>query len=257
MANADDLRRLAEEVKSAYEERVKCITDVKKQTAGLLRGFDKAHKEMAKELRAELAKVKPDLESAESERKKADQAEIAERGVYIEKLLDDFDSAHQEMADNLRSELARVKPDLESAESERKKADQSEISERKEAVRSMLDEFRKEHEETAAAWQKLLAAMQSARGPAVKAAVKVKSVKEVIEEPAEEAVEEAEQETKEDREELKENIIEVLEDNPDGKKMAEIAEILGIENWRSLIPVMRELLDADEIRKEDSTYYVS
>ena len=251
MANADDLSRLAEEVKNAYEERVKCITDIKKETVGLLRGFDKAHKEMAKELKAKLT-------SEEQERKTTTQAEIAERGVYIEKLLDDFDEVHNEMADNLRAELTKFKSDLDGAEKERKAADQAEVMERKDAVRSMLDEFRKEQEETAAAWQKLLATMQSARGPArVKAAVKVKSVKEVIEEPAEEAAEEAEEETIEDREELKENIIEVLEDNPDGKKMAEIAEILGIENWRSLIPVMRELLDADEIRKENSTYYVA
>ncbi len=122
----------------------------------------------------------------------------------------------------------------------------------------MLSEFRKEQEETAAAWKQVLAAMQSARGPArVKAAVEVKPAEEVIEEPAEEAVEEAKEETIEDREELKEDIIEVLEDNPDGKKMAEIAEILDIENWRSLIPVMRELLDADEIKKENSTYYIA
>jgi len=251
MANADDLSRLAEEVKSAYEERVKCITDIKKETVGLLSGFDKERKEMADDLRAELARVKPDLESAESERKKSDRAEITERGVYIENLLEDFDKAHKEMTDDLRAELSRVKPDLESAESERKTSDQAEVMERKEAVRNMLDEFGKEQEETAAAWQKLLVTMQSARGPAsVKAAVKVKAVEEVIEEPAEEAAEEAEEETKE-------KILEILEDNPDGKKMAEIAEILGIENWRSLIPVMRELLDADEIRKEDSTYYVS
>ena len=35
------------------------------------------------------------------------------------------------------------------------------------------------------------------------------------------------------------------------------ADTIGIENWRTLIPVMRELLDDGEITKEDSTYYIA
>jgi len=72
-----------------------------------------------------------------------------------------------------------------------------------------------------------------------------------------EAVEEAAEEIEpKDRELLKQGVIEALEDEPDGLKMTQIAEMLGVENWRSLIPVMRELLAADELRKEDSVYYV-
>ena len=251
MANANDLRRLAEEVASAYEERVQRISAIKQETADSLHAFANARAEMSKELKAKLA-------SDERERKTQTQAEIKEREDYIVKLLADFDKAHSEMADRLRAELARVKPGLESAESERKKADQAEIKERKEAVSGMLDEFKQEQAETAAAWKELLAGMQSVRGKVtitgpsgVEAAVKVRPVKEAIEEIEEEvAPEEVEGG-------LKDRVLDVLKDNPDGLRMADVADKLGMENWRSLIPTMRVLLDENRIRKEDSTYYAA
>ena len=251
MANADDLRRLAEEVASAYEERVQCLSAIKQETADLLDAFGKAREGMAADLRAGLAKVKPELEAAESERKAADQAEIREREDYIEKLLADFDKAHKDMADNLRAELAKVKPELEAAESERKAADQAEIR------------------ETAAAWKGLLSAMQAARGRTVvagpvevEAAVEVKTVEEAIEEPVEEvdemeeavAEEEISEKVTEDKED---RIMDLLKGNPEGLKMAQIADMLGIENWRTLIPIMRELFDDGKIRKEGTLYFLS
>jgi len=39
--------------------------------------------------------------------------------------------------------------------------------------------------------------------------------------------------------------------------MTQIADMLGIENWRTLIPVMRELQDDGETRKEDTLYFLS
>lgn len=52
-------------------------------------------------------------------------------------------------------------------------------------------------------------------------------------------------------------ILDLLEDSSEGLKMTKIADMLGIENWRSLIPVMRELLDDEEIRKEGTLYFSS
>jgi len=320
MANADDLTRLAQEVANAYEERVRTILDIKGYTAdllaqtreeikdreiyieNLLADFNDAREEMGRKIRAELDKVKPALEGAESERKTADQAEIKEREAYIENLLAEFDEEHQEMAEELRAKLARdektrktetqaeinerevyienlladfdkahqemaaeLRAKLASDEQTRKTETQAEIKERKETVREMLDEFRKDQEETAAAWKELLAGMASLRekvtisGPVgVEAAVEVATVKEAIEEAEIEAGEEIEEEEFEEveAEDLAEEIVGLLEDNPDGLRMVEIADVLGVENWRSLIPVMRELLNEGEVRKEDSTYYI-
>ena len=68
MSNADDLRRLTEEIAGAYEERVRVISDVKqatadikKETGHLLNDFGKVHAAMSKELKDELAKFKSDL----------------------------------------------------------------------------------------------------------------------------------------------------------------------------------------------------
>ena len=292
MANADDLGRLAQEMANAYEDRIQSISNIKRDTAdflaetreeirdreiktkNMLAEFNDAREEMGRKLRAELAKFKSDLDAAEGDRKNADQAEIKEREAYIGDLLADFDRAHQEMADNLRAELAKVKPELAAAEGDRKNADQAEIKERKNAVSAMLDEFRKEQEEAAAAWKELITGMQSLREKAtitgaveVEAAVEVATVEEAIEEeePEEKDAEEevAEEEVAEEEEEesekegLEDRIIGILEDQPDGLRMVEIAGILGIESWRSLIPVMRVLLDDGEVRKEDSTYFIA
>ena len=251
MAYAEELRGLAQEMASAYQERLNRISAIKQETADLLGVFGKGHQEMAHNMRAELAKFKSDLDAAEGERKKADGAEVNQRSTDINNLLSDFDAAHQEMANNLRAELAKFKSDLDAAEGDRKKADQAEIRERKWAMSSMLDDFRKEREDAAAAWKGLLANMQTVKGQVTltgptmaEAAVEVK--------PVEEAELEEEQ-----KEELRDQILGILEDNPDGLRMVEIADILGIENWRTLIPIMRELLDDGEIRKEGTLYFVT
>ena len=278
MANADDLRRLAEEMAVAYEERVNSILGIKGDTTdflaetreeikerqvyveNLLDDFDTAHQEMAKELKAKLA-------SDEATRKTETLAEIEERqeavstmlgefdeedkerAAGIAKLLKEFDKAHAAMAAELKAKLA-------SDEATRKTETEAEIKERRADVRSMLNEFRKEQEATAAAWKNLLAGMGSARekvtisGPVeVEAAVEA----ETVEEAMEEAVEEEEVEYGE----LKDQILDLLDENPDGLRMVEIADSLDIPSWRSLIPVMRELLDEGEVTKEDSTYYIA
>lgn len=55
--------------------------------------------------------------------------------------------------------------------------------------------------------------------------------------------------------ELKQRIIDELSTHPDGARMVQLAEKLEIEQWRLLIPVMREMQDAGAIRKEGSVYF--
>ena len=55
--------------------------------------------------------------------------------------------------------------------------------------------------------------------------------------------------------ELKQRIIDELSTHPDGARMVQLAEKLQIEQWRLLIPVMREMQDAGTIRKEGSVYF--
>ncbi|MBU0735273.1 MAG: hypothetical protein KKG10_14090, partial [Proteobacteria bacterium] len=168
MANADDLGRLAQEVANAYEERIQSISNIKRDTAAflaetreeitdreiqienMLAEFNDAREKMGREIRAELAKVKPELEGAESERKATDQAEIKEREAYVENLLSDFDEAHQEMAEELRAKLA-------SDEKTRKTETQAEIKEREAYIEDLLADFDKAHQEMAEALRAELA----------------------------------------------------------------------------------------------------
>ena len=59
------------------------------------------------------------------------------------------------------------------------------------------------------------------------------------------------------REKLHERIVTVLKGHADGMKMIQLAELMGIKNWRSLIPVMRELLDERILGKVGSLYFVN
>jgi hypothetical protein len=58
------------------------------------------------------------------------------------------------------------------------------------------------------------------------------------------------------RENLRESIIAILKGHADGLKMVQLAELMDIENWRSMIPVMRELLDERILGKNGSVYFI-
>ena len=214
----------------------------------LLKGFDKAHAAMAAELKAKLA-------NDEKERKTATLAEIKARNEEVNAMLAEF--AEQDKA--RVAEISKLISEFNDQDKERA-----------EEIKTMLSEFNKEQAETAAAWKKLLAGMQSLRekvtitGPAeIEAAVEVTTVDEAIEVEEPEEAEPEEEEHKEEiaEEEIEEDlggrILDLLEDHTEGLKMTQVADMLGIENWRTLIPIMRELLDADEIRKENSIYYAT
>jgi hypothetical protein len=180
------------------------------------------------------------------------------------------------MADQLTEKLASFRTDLSVS------------------VAGFMGELMKDRTEAAQAWNSILSAMRTSGDPMtvarpVKAEVgiDVKSIPEVVEEtaeqmppdevvPEEEIKSEAAAEMKpepekkaEDEpggaivEELNEKegliseILGLLEDTPDGLRMVELAETLGVENWRSLIPIMKELLDDGDVKKEDSTYFIA
>ena len=55
--------------------------------------------------------------------------------------------------------------------------------------------------------------------------------------------------------ELRQRIVAALATHSDGARMVQLAEELQMEQWRLLIPVMRELQDEGAIRKEGSLYF--
>ncbi|PIX22676.1 MAG: hypothetical protein COZ68_11465 [Deltaproteobacteria bacterium CG_4_8_14_3_um_filter_43_13] len=251
---ADDMRRLAEEISNAYEERVKGVAEMRAAEADRKSTTQADLKKTADQLRADLDRFKSDLDASEADRKDTTQADL------------------KKTADQLRADLDRFMSNLDAAEAERKDTTQAELNEKTEELRGslasfraelsasvagLMGEFKKDSSEAAEVWNEILSTMRSAGREAaltcpakVEAGVEVKTVSEAIEE--EEAAEEIIE-----REPLRSKILGILEDNTDGLRMVEIADTLGIENWRSLIPLMRELKDNGEVRKEDSSYYAA
>ncbi|MBU1340510.1 MAG: hypothetical protein KKE44_10390 [Proteobacteria bacterium] len=56
---------------------------------------------------------------------------------------------------------------------------------------------------------------------------------------------------------IKEKVVTTLSDYSEGLKMTQLAELLDIEQWRMLIPVMRDLLESKLIKKEGGFYFAS
>ncbi len=251
------------------------VDQLRNNTVDEIRQMADAHQEMGKQLRADLDQFMSGVDAAESGRlsiAREDagqrQDEINHRVAVVDDLknslvdkLRQMADAHQEMGKRLRADLDQFMSGLSQTESIRKAAAQAYLSEIHADIR-----------ETAAAWKALIQRIQAARAAAPSAAAKTAEtaasfppgekkntiVKEAI--AASGALVENEVHAPDegvglDREHLGEKIVAILREHADGIKMTQLAELLGIENWRSLIPVMRELMDDRTVEKDGSLYF--
>ena len=251
-----------QQAQAEIKERMETISQ-------MLSDFHKSHAEMSADLRAELAKVKPELTAAEKERFQQAQAEIREREEMISQMLSDFHKFHAEMSGDLRAELAKVKPELTAAEKERFEQTQGEIKERVTLISQMLNEFKEEREGIAAEWNKLCEVMaqrrtfgvervrqheKEVRKEAKEAERRAKTEAEEAERKAKAEAEEAERRAKEQMfRTTKNQIYGVIANNPGGIKLTDIGEAVG-EKWQKLNPYVRELIDEGKIEKTDNLY---
>jgi len=233
-------------------DRRKEVEAVLEATRDLLKDFGTAREEMWDSLKsqleafiAELAQFKADMDKSEEERKESTVRDLKEK-------------AHE-----LRSALSGFTAELSAG------------------VAGMIGELKRDRGEATQAWNQILSAIQTSRGKtSITPVVKAKTA--VVEQTVSEAVEKEEKETPpqdvsakkemepqpemkadevieeglDEREGLISEILGILEENPGGLRMVEIADSLGVANWRSLIPIMKELLDDGDVRKEDSTYFI-
>jgi predicted Zn-ribbon and HTH transcriptional regulator len=274
------------------------VDDLRKDVIDKLREMTDAHKEMGGQLQSDLNQFMSGLNAAESIRlsnamKDAGQrqSEISQRIVVVDDLRKDIvdelqkmAEAHQEMAEQLKTDLDLFVSGLSTAELDRKAA-----------AHVYLDEVQADIRETASAWKELIQNIQAARATphalvsnksedkapaetAPQAFVLTKSediasaetaasflsyekktsFDEVTESLSDTAIELEDIVSVEDipldMENIREKIIWVLQGQANGMRMTQVAEQLNIENWRSLIPIMRELLDEQVLDKEGSLY---
>ncbi len=218
MGIAVDIRNLGEDIVASYDMRVKTIGQLVKDTHNMLKGFQVEHKEMAGNLKADLAKGEEDrlkgfksmmgdvkkfvedMVEGTAKLMKGIQKEQKDRDKGVAELLKKFANDHEAMADELKKSLARGETDrledfkkmmasiqkyVANVVKETKrliKEIQARQDERNREVLDLLQEFKTEREKMAANWQVLVARMAKKRGdgPVISASAGVKTVEEAI-----------------------------------------------------------------------------
>ncbi len=298
MGIADDIKNLGEDIAGSYDMRVKAIGVLVKDTHKMLKGFRREHKEMAGNLRGELAKGEADRLKAFKSMMADIQKGVKEIETYVENKLKEFSDAHKEMADKLRSDLEKgekgrlkdfksmmtgIKKAIKEIEtyvanklkefsdahadmSEELKKElakyvddmvkatrklmgdiQARQKERNAEVADLLEAFKTEREKMAANWQSIVATMAKKRGimPEVEAEVKVRPVKEAIEEEEKEVPPEAE---------LEKKVLKFIKKHPEGVKVGDMEEPLGVARTR-LGVIAKRLLEEGKVSKEGNMYF--
>ena len=124
--------------------------------------------------------------------------------------------------------------------------------------KDLIEGFKRESQERALAWKEFLGVVQSGKGVKPAMVEEAEPVAVTVEEAAKEALpKEPAQKVEEVEEGLKDRVLETVTENPSGLRMTQVADSLGLENWRVLIPVFRVLVDEGKMRKEGPLYFVS
>jgi len=285
MGTANDIKKLGEDIVADYDVRVKAIGVLVKDTHKMLKGFQAEHKEMATNLRGELAKGEEkrlkDFRATMAEIKKfvADMVEVTaklmeqirkeqgERNKAVADLLEKFAKDHEVMAAELKQSLAKGETDRLEDFKEMMKGIQKYVAdvvketkrlmdeirarqdERNKEVLDLLQEFQTEREKMAANWQALTVKMAKKRGimPKMEAEVKVRPVKEAIKEVIEE------EEVTPDMD-LDEKMLQFIKKHPKGVRVGDMEETLGVVRMR-LGVIAKKLLEEGKIRKEENMYF--
>jgi hypothetical protein len=163
------LKGFAADRKKMSEEQAKVlgdfVADLSNNVGNMIKGFQKEHKKMADALKEDLEKGETDRLKAFKDMMRSIQKSIKEIETYVANKLKEFHGAHANMSGELRKELARYAAGV--------------VSETK----KLLESYKGDREKMAANWQALTATMAKKRGvkPKVEAKVKVRPVEEAIE----------------------------------------------------------------------------
>lgn len=233
------LKGFASDRKKMSKEQAKNLSDfvegLSKSVEDMLKEFQKSHKHMSNNQAKSLADfvnnltndVGSMLNGFQKERGKMSKElknklakEVKEIETYVKKRLKEFDEAHIEMSDALKESLAKYVGDIISG------------------VKRLLGEYRLDMKKAANAWQGMSRTLVNAR--------KGRSVVSEVEE------EEVPPET--GMEELEERVLEFINSYPEGVKVSEMEEPLGVARTR-LGVIAKRLLEEGKVRKEENLYF--
>ncbi|MEW6410764.1 MAG: hypothetical protein AB1488_11780 [Nitrospirota bacterium] len=262
MAIADDMKKITENIIASYDVRVKALDALVHDTRKTLKGFASDRKKMSKEQASRLAdfvadltknvgntmkgiqrahkemadNLKESLEKGETDRLKGFKnmmgdirRDIKDIETYVANKLKEFSDAHADMSEELKKDLAKYVAGI--------------VSETK----KLLGEYSSDMKKAANAWQGMSKTMARARKgravvPKVEAEVRVRPVKEAIEEEVPPEIE------------LEERVLEFINRHPEGMKVGDMEGPLGVARTRLGI-VAKKLLDEGKVRKEENLYF--
>jgi len=128
MGISNDMKKLREDIVSSNDVRVKAIGVLVKDTHKMLKGFQAEHKEMATNLRGELAKGEEKRLKGEEQRLKDFRVTMANIQKFVSDLdkevsamIERFQKEHKVMADKLKENAVELKENLEKGEADRLK----------------------------------------------------------------------------------------------------------------------------------------
>jgi len=227
MGIKEEMEKLGTEIMGSYDVRAEKIGQIKKETEETLKNFQDVHKEMSLEQRESLSKYKENLEED------------------TQKTLDDFKVAHSQMSKELKNDLNKFNQEIK-----------SKVSGMLNDFHSTQDKLRAELEKVSLSWQQTASAMQEKRSGAkpVPEVLEKKIIKEKLPEKTK-IVEKLPEKTK-IVEELsdKEQALVLIKKHSEGLKLTEIGASLE-KDWRWYIPIVKELIEENKIRKEANLYY--
>jgi hypothetical protein len=243
MPTKEEMRSLGEKIVGSYEDRIAGIAELRVAVKTQLKEFDHTHAAMSRELKADLAKVRPALEEEDRKRQSETREFMGELGravaqgkAAVKAQLKGFDDAHATMSRELKADLAKVRPALE--EEDRKRQSEARefmgelgraVAQGKAATQALLRDFGEVQAGARDEWQKLTATMRAKRGAVVA---------EIT--PGAAA--------------LREQVFEYLANHPDGTKLVELAEEFGIARIQ-IAKVVRNLMDENKVEKRDLLYF--
>jgi len=152
MPTREEMRSLAEDIVGSYADRVAGIAQLRETVKLDLKGFHDSRTAMARELRADLSKVRPAL--AEDDKQRQAEARefmgelgrvVAEGKATVKTLLKELDSAHAAMSTQLRADLAKEDRQRQAEAREFRGELARIIAEGKSAVRTQLKELDAAH----------------------------------------------------------------------------------------------------------------
>ena len=273
MPTREAMRSLTDEITGSYETRIADVaqirngthaqlkelhqghTDLTASVSAQLKGYDQAHAAMSRELRADLAKVAPDLRQTEAQRERESQQEIAQRKSDVNAQLKGYDQAHAAMSRQQRADLAKGHADLRTSGSALLQELHQGHTDLTNSVNTQLKGYQDEQAGAREEWRRMAATMAAKRTGTTAVAERPAPTAAPAEEAAEEGTEEGDAKSGElGNGDLVDQVFAHLAEHPDGTRLTALESEFGVSRFE-MARLVRELTDGGKVEKRDFLYF--